>query len=813
MRIRNRPIASLSAAALLLGAACLVAHRYGSPPTGRVGGAADPGALAAARVEEQYRASARAASPSYDVTVLVGSGAPGSRDGSGLYAQLADPVDISLSAETSRLLILDDGGRSVREVLVDTRQVSTMASAAVLPGSVKPASFARVIAAPGGAFLVDESQRGLLFLSRDGRPQVIRPAQGAPEWISDLVFDRGRLLVLDGPGGRLVALTPGAWTWSPVAAFPPGAFDRFCVDGASVVVLSSAGGRWQRVRLADQQPAGTNPGIGPVGQILWDRVLDRYIAWGQGGAFTVPRAHFNPAPVPIVLSNMEGRLLGDPHAAYGYATTWLSGASRVAFDADRNVFYVLDRAERRVLRVLNSFVSWRYGPRAGNSRGFLSPEYPSTKPAGTTRILWLSHSVFWDPAGLEEGNLAVGAPRIFERVLNERWPDAGRWEVLNPGLTGMDFYTSAYSRTVGALQKYGLDHVVLVMDLYNLLWTLQFSGVKVPAAFNKAGVPDGVDAAQAGKPFLAIEYPPELAPLTDYIRKRMVGTNSAAPLMDETGGMLPFRFVPDWVGDPTFRSLLLDAYVRLLKGVQKACADAGVAFTVLVAPVSSFVSPRDWVDTNAMGTGNDFEAAHRPLLERLWREAIPAYDLTYDMLGRHPQLFPFNAPSHHRSNLFHRAVAESAQAVADRFNLFPRTPQPARISSTGAAPRPTAASEAIVTEHGDVCFMLLDLWRTGRQGGVDPTFAELLGLAAGELTAAVERGEYACRSYRVTFANVKNRDDYGNRDLRAFEEVATMTIPVDRLPEITKAVAARAVDTPSMRTEVDYRPRRNEPRD
>ena len=54
----------------------------------------------------------------------------------------------------------------------------------------------------------------------------------------------------------------------------------------------------------------------------------------------------------------------------------------------------------------------------------------------------------------------------------------------------------------------------------------------------------------------------------------------------------------------------------------------------------------------------DFEAAHRPLLEQFWKDGVPAYDLTYDVLARHPRLFPFDAESHHRSSLFHRAIAE-----------------------------------------------------------------------------------------------------------------------------------------------------------
>lgn len=66
------------------------------------------------------------------------------------------------------------------------------------------------------------------------------------------------------------------------------------------------------------------------------------------------------------------------------------------------------------------------------------------------------------------------------------------------------------------------------------------------------------------------------------------------------------------------------------------------------------------------------------------------------------------------------------------------------------------------------------------------------------------RAEYSCESYRITFANVKNRDDNGNRDFRDFEQVATMTTAAAQIPALTRALQART-DTPQLHADVQFR--------
>ena len=107
-------------------------------------------------MDEQYRRSAAALAPAYEYETLAGSGAPGARDGTGLYARFGDPIDISLAPDGKTLAVLDAGARSVRTIEIDSRAVSTLVDWDAVRRAVPSSSgtFARVIAIPGGVVLL-----------------------------------------------------------------------------------------------------------------------------------------------------------------------------------------------------------------------------------------------------------------------------------------------------------------------------------------------------------------------------------------------------------------------------------------------------------------------------------------------------------------------------------------------------------------------------------------------------------------------------------------------------------------------------------
>jgi hypothetical protein len=804
MGIWDRTTGSLASVVVVLLMATVAAHRLGRPATdGRVLRPAIKAAeIASLRVDEQYRASAADLAPAYDATTLAGSGDPGVRDGEGLYARFSDPVDVSVTPDGRRLLVLDGGGSLVREVSVDTRMVSTL----LTPDTVAKLTadgrrFSRILALPGGMLLLDATGTRLLYV-RPGMVLTLSPASGAPSAIADLILEGGAVLALERGTGRLFRAAGDDLAWSGLGTLPAGSFTSICSVNGTIVAASGDTGdviSYRVGRTTRTAAAHLSPG---VQQLLPDPVHRRCLATGAGNLSIVSVSGAGQiVAVPAPLFNVQGRPLGSESAPFGYRTSWLTSSVRLAVDPASNTIYAADRGSRRITRMLDSFVGWKYNPAAGNPGGFYSADVPASKPAGTTRILWLSDSVFWSPAGVEEGNLSLSAPRQLEDLLNAAFPAAGTWQVLNPALTGTEFYTTAYPRTQRALGLYGLDYAVVVLDLQNLYWFLEFSGYNVPAAFDAQGAPIGPDAQLAAIPWAARRYPEPLRPLAEYITAHMTGPGARTPLLQDDGTIVPQAFLRAWAEDATFRSLLAEVYTRLIVSLQRACAAAGVKLSVVLAPTSNFIAPNEWVDAYAMG-GTDgrygFEAVHRPLLEGLWVAGVPAYDLTYDMLARHPRLFPFNASSHHRSDLFHRAVAESIVALARRFNLFSFEPMPAR-NPAGRAAAAVAPREVIVTER--------DLWEPGKAMFRQRGFPDLLSTALDDVDRDVAARAHACQTYDINFVLIKNRDDYGNRDLRSIDEVASMKVRADQRDALRSAVQRNAASE-DLQRQVQFRTRR-----
>ena len=782
MRHPDASTFTFAAVVAALALAVTAAHRATIPHPAPLHSSLPAAELAAQRVDEQYRRSASAVAPSYENIVVAGSGAAGARDGVGLYAQFVDPVDLSLTPNGARLLVLDAG--AVREIDLETRAVNTVLTLETLvpflPTSVR--SFTRIVSIGDGVLLYAESANVLIHV-RDRQPSVVTPGPGA---ISDLVYAQGRVLALERGSGRVLAATSSDWKWQTVATFRSGPFDVLSADGNRLVAMSRATGASAEFDLAANAPVLRSRTVAGVEQIVFDAAHSRHLIVQSGRLAFIDRAG-SPSgrPIPFELWNIQGKRLGRSDAPVGYQAGWFGPRIRVAIDETRNLLYIIDRDNRRVLRILNSSVGWRQEEGAGNPRGYRSPDYSTQKSAGTTRILWLSHSVFWYPAGIESGNLALGAPRQLELLLNTTSPEAGQWQVVNPAIGGTDFFTTVYSRARDALATYGLDYAVVVIDLQNLYWFLKFQGWRVPPAYDADGMPVGVDAELAEQAPLDRRYPEPLRPLAEHIATKLRAPSASVPLIDEKGEIVDGTFFRIWSGDATFRTLLIDVYVKLLAGLERACAAAGVKLIVFIAPTSNFIAQNEWFDAYAIGGAEqpyDFEAVHRPILERLWSAAIPSYDLTYDMLARHPRLFPFNAASHHRSDLFHRAVAESIVAAARRFNLFSFAPAASR-SPLGTPPAAAPQSDVVITPRDNVCFVLHDLWNA-RATSQTPRFADLLALGVADVERAAADRALACAEYRLSFVYIKNRDDYGIRDFRRIDAIASMTIAVEQLASI-----------------------------
>ena len=205
--LHDKKTQSLAVAVVTLVAIAFWLHAAGSASApAHLRTSLTPEAVAALRVDEQYRTDAAGPAPSYDVQTLAGSGAPGLRDGSGLFAQFLDPIDLTLSPDGRLLFVLDDGGRVLRRIDTRTRAVTTMPAADVAKVDPKLADgFLRIVATADGVFLLDRAHR--VILMRDGRLQILT---GGPVYTSDLLYSGGSLLVRSG-GGEVYALEAGKW--------------------------------------------------------------------------------------------------------------------------------------------------------------------------------------------------------------------------------------------------------------------------------------------------------------------------------------------------------------------------------------------------------------------------------------------------------------------------------------------------------------------------------------------------------------------------------------------------------------------------
>jgi hypothetical protein len=732
--------------------------------------------IAAFAVDEQYRRLDR--SPPYLIEILAGSGAEALRDGVKLQAAFVDPVDLAVTADERSVFVLDRGAARVRKIYVPTLEVST---AFRWTDTTAHASFRRITTDGTRCFLLSDDGRQII--TTDGLSISI--GSGI---VSDLQWQAGRLLLLDSAGSRILSWTPRSGLENAYRI--GGGLDRFHASDTQILAWSrkgdvvaydpATGRRTEERRLPDS-----------IDEIADDSTNRRLLVVSGRNLAALPATGFASAvPTPLPLFNIEGRALGQAAPArLEYRERPFAEATRMVIAPQTHVVYVLDRPNRRVIRMTNSFTDWIYrNTPPWNSEHMVSSEYSHNKPGGVNRMLWLSHSVFWVPAGEEALNLTYGAPKLLENLLNEHASPGVRWQIVNPGIFGGNFFIDAYPQTQHALQTYAVDYAFLTIDLENFFWFLNAGGWATPAHFDDHGIPDGIDASQVGIDPLQRRIPPPLRDLAEYLRTQ-AGPRSPDPLLDHRGIIIPKRFIRAWMTDHRLRDELLRVYVRMIVQLQTLTRRNGAELVVFIAPTTNFIGTNEWFDRYGAGGEEhryDFQDAHRPILEALWTAGIPAYDLTSDLIARNARLFPYNAESHHRTKLFQQAIAESIFDTAKSHDLLSNLPLPPKRVG-GQMPSAARDEGVVFTTAGSNCYVVHDLW-SGAAHMTTPDFRALLTLAVDDVSRRSQPSD--CSTAVVQFVYVRNRDEYGNRDFRAVDRVAMMSIERSLLDELRRALAA-----------------------
>lgn len=755
----------------------------------------DPAKRTMLYLAEQNHRNSLAAPEPFRRQIVAGAGFQGKLDGFGLEAHFLDPLDMAWDSQGHALLVLDGEGGAVRRVSLDTGQVTTLWTLAdILENNpdLPRIGYTRLTAWQGKIYLLGANGASILEVDQGRARALPRPAGGKLKNLIDIAAGGQSLLLLNGADHsvRSLRLADGQARMDTLASLPrEGGYNLLCA-GPRVLWLASSNTGMLTALDANTGEVLLEPTKGPTLAGMAPLPDGKAIGYNQGKLFQLSPQPGNPVK-PVKFFNRHGFTIGQESQPFEYIQNIFKAATRVVADANGEV-YVLDRPNKRVVKVGHNHDTASGLDPATNSRGLLGPEYSRHKPQGTNRILWLSHSVFWDPAGfLFSDNLAFGAPKHLEARLNDQL--TARWEVMLLKVYGTNFTSFAYPALRKSLSDYQADYLFIFLDLQNFLWFLYCEGLAQPLLYDQDNIPTGVDASLLLVPFRERKYPAKLAKLQQYIMDNH-GPGSSLPLMDEKGLAVTARLLRVWNSEQEFRDLLLDIYEDLFRGVKRLCDQKGVRLVVFVAPTTNFMADNEYADAGLGGSEGRYDAirCHAPIIGKLLAMGIESYDLTYDMLRIHTEFFPFNAPSHHRSYHFHEALAKSVHALASRYGILSQGPLPAAAALTDQDDEPTRPANKIYTPQPGSLLIVHDLWSEEGQGGVagqgeHPKLESLVEIALRDVHEARKRRQFsATPEFRIEFVWVKGRDEYGDVDFRGMRRLASLTLKADQLEEAAR---------------------------
>ena len=595
-------------------------------------------------ISETYRASAgrhRHASP---VRYVAGKGFPDRSDGPGLAAGFSHPVGMCLSPSGEYLYVLDDKGHRLRRVDVYGEQVETLYTVAkdALP-------LVKVVRTQQAFYFVDAGGGLQEYVGQGPARFLPLPSlQGKLVRAADIAVDDGRLYVLALSPNVVITPRPNFSAWDIVLSHPDVQDrDTLFAAGGQVFLISSKDTLLLKVDTTGKPAAFSRlevPEI-PRGVIL-DRDSARFLVYSDSRFYSLPLQEPSE-PTELPFHNMHGKVLDQGPAA---------SMAAVVDNPLTGLLYILDPENHRVLSMPKDFGSKNYDDQQSqtlNAEKMLAPDYSLGAPNGTNRIIWAGHSVFFDPSGEHKGNIEFGAPRVLERLLNER--SHATWELINVHSWGVNFIDVAHRRIETALSLYGAQHVILAVDLQTFFWII--STLNKARTTYENGVVTGIDYTVSG---LNLDLQPaSFGRLTSYIRQHP----DLFPLKNKEM-MREGSFPKIWETDSEFREALFDIIRPNLKYIKELSDRAGARLTVFLIPTANFMASREWAEAfgHESETRYDFEKMHTPLLNMLKSLGINVYDLSYELMSLHMRYFPFGRETH-KSYLFHEALARALYDV------------------------------------------------------------------------------------------------------------------------------------------------------
>ncbi|MBF0516278.1 MAG: hypothetical protein HQK97_04030 [Nitrospirae bacterium] len=630
------------------------------------------------QIRQQYKVSAEADTPRYYYEVLAGAGFQGNRDGRGVYALFNNPTDIVFSDETEFLYVLDNGNRSVRRVNIETKETSTVLD---YSGFMKY-DFRRLLVFK--EFIILQANHQIIKLDRHAVKDLSSDKNVildlGNEEISDIKKYGGDILCLTN--NKVLRYSSSLKQWYPLPLALSTQYDYLFLDKDKLYIVSTSASDCVLYDIAIGKVIKQFKFDRIVNHLIKDSIYDRYILVCEGAFYAAEADPEKMAKTyPLHFTNIHGHSIGNDNASFEYRQAFYSNIDAIVNQEEAAVFYVLDRENHRIIKMRNNLNSWidpiaeaallKEAAFMPPEEGYINPIYTKRKPYGVNRIMWLSHSVYWNPAGANYSNLPeFSAPVQLSAILNAKRDLSGYWEIMRPLMTGCEMYHRLYDNFEKAVNQYAADYVFVVLDLNAFYWmTSNWHGWMRPAL-------------RAAAPHDATGYPiPEdgkFDEVDEFIRSS-IKNDTQSPFFNKDGSLADNQFMRLWMTRADFRKLLINRFMDIFSRIKTACDNNGIELVVFLSPSFNFFSSAEY-NTTQGGSEKAYnvEDAHNDILSALYYRNIKAYDISYEMIRRFIKYFPYNAHSHHRSYLFQQAVAESIDEVLQRYDVISKTPLPAK---------------------------------------------------------------------------------------------------------------------------------------
>jgi sugar lactone lactonase YvrE len=252
---------------------------------------------------------------SWTITVVAGTGNPGSQDGAGTSATFNSPNGIAVDNATN-IYVADESNHNIRKIAPNGTGwiVSTLAGQALVSGTVDGTNKAARFFQPTG-LAVDGA--GNVYVADNGNALIRKITPVGTNWVVTTIAGTARTLGFsDGTGGAALFNQPNALAFDA-------ATNLYVTDQRNCTIrkLTPSGTNWVSTTLAGHPPNnGTNDGTGSAALFSYPAalVIDGATNLYVTDAHTIRKGSLWQ-PNPIILNSAN---FGIQNSQFGFTVFW-----------------------------------------------------------------------------------------------------------------------------------------------------------------------------------------------------------------------------------------------------------------------------------------------------------------------------------------------------------------------------------------------------------------------------------------------------------------------------------------------------------